>query len=114
MARCAYCATTKHLIFTSPVVSNVRAGRWLLGFNHRVPVPQQSRLPYVRTLFFREPLIELSGVSFVRWAKRDTLPLAVAQLELKPHVIFASTFTHVAAAFLPLHYGPVRVGFEPL
>ena len=64
-------------------------------------MPEQSQLPYVRTLFLREAPVEPPGVSFVRWAKRDALPLAVAQLELIPYVVFAGTFTHVAAAFLP-------------
>ena len=96
-----------------PLMITRSAGR-SFGFNHCVPVPEQSRLPYVRTLFFREAPVEPPGVSFVRWAKRDALPLAVAQLELKPHVVFARTFTHVAAAFLPLHYGPVCGGCEPL
>jgi hypothetical protein len=35
-------------------------------------------------------------------------------LELIAHVVFARTFTHVAAAFLPSHYGPVCDGVEPL
>ncbi len=85
-----------------------------VGFDYCVPVPEQSWLPYVWTLFCREALVEPPGVSFIRWAKRDAFPLAIAQLELKPHVVFARTFTHVAAAFLPPHYEPVRDGVEPL
>lgn len=71
------------------------------GFNHYVHALEQSRLFYVHALVFREAPVKPSGVSFVRWAKRDALPLAVAQLELIPHVVFVRTFTHVADAFLP-------------
>ena len=71
------------------------------GFNHYVHALEQSRLLYVHALVLREAPIKPSGVSFVRWAKGDALPLAVAQLELIPHVVFVRTFTHVAATFLP-------------
>ena len=62
---------------------------------------EQSQLLYVHALVLCEAPVKPPGVSFVRWAKRDALPLAVAQLELIPHVVFVRTFTHVAAAFLP-------------
>jgi hypothetical protein len=62
---------------------------------------EQSQLLYVHALVLCEAPVKPSGVSFVRWTKRDALPLAVAQLELIPHVVFVRTFTHVAAAFLP-------------
>jgi hypothetical protein len=71
------------------------------GFNHYVHALEQSRLLYVHALVLRKALIKPSGVSFVRWTKRDALPLAVTQLELIPHVVFVRTFAHVAAAFLP-------------
>ena len=71
------------------------------GFNHYVHTLEQSQLLYVYAVVLCEALVKPSGVSFVRWTKRDALPLAVAQLELIPHVVFARTFTHVAAAFLP-------------
>jgi hypothetical protein len=73
----------------------------LFGFNYYVHALEQSRLLYVHALVLRKAPVKPSGVSFVGWAKRDALPLVVAQLELIPHVVFVRTFTHVAAAFLP-------------
>ena len=91
------------------------------GFNHYVHTLEQSRLLYVYALVLCEAPVKPSGISFVRRAKRDALPLAVAQLELIPHVVFVRTFAHVAAAFLPnalwtlfatasSHYKPLSAG----
>jgi hypothetical protein len=64
------------------------------GFNHYVHTLEQSQLLYVHALVLCETPVKPSGVSFVRWAKRDALPLAVAL----PAVI-AAWLGHADVAF---------------